>query len=377
VIRLAALELRRIALDLVVPFRTSFGSERHRDILLVRVTGTDTDSGDLVEGWGECVAGAEPLYSYEFADAAQLVIRDHFWPALLAGGAITAADVHTRLAPFKGHLMAKAALESALLDAELRAAGTNLHHLFGAASDSVASGVSVGIFDDLDTLLAQVEAYIDDGYARIKIKIEPGWDLEPTRHVRDLIGPEMGLQVDANTAYTRGDFEHLAKLDEFDLLLIEQPLAEDDLLGHAALARAIATPVCLDESITSLRIAEDAIELGAAEIVNVKAGRVGGYLPARRIHDLCRARGIPVWCGGMLETGIGRAANAALASLPGFTLPGDISASTRFYARDIVRDPITVENGRVAVPTAGGLGFDLDVEFLDSITTSAVTLGVE
>ena len=190
---------------------------------------------------------------------------------------------------------------------------------------------------------ARSQGYVDDGYVRIKLKIEPGWDIEPVRLVRELIGPGTPLQVDANTAYGRDDIAHLCKLDEFDLLLIEQPLPEEDILGHAQLARASTTPVCLDESIVSLSTAVDAIDLGAAEIINIKPGRVGGYLDAVRIHDLCVARGVPVWCGGMVETGIGRAANAGLASLPGFTLPGDISASTRFYARDIVLDPITVD----------------------------------
>jgi O-succinylbenzoate synthase len=364
--RLERLELRRVGLDLVTPFRTSFGTELRRDILLLHVT---TDEG---EGWGECVAMREPAYSAEFVDAAQLVIADFFWPAL--DGTVAAADVGDRLARFAGHPMAKAAIESAILDAELRAAGTNLHQYFGGKRDHIPSGVSVGIFDSLDELLSQVQGYVDDGYARIKLKIEPGWDVEPVRHVRELIGPEMGLQVDANTAYERVDIDHLCRLDEFDLLLIEQPLAEEDLLGHAQLAKASATPVCLDESIVSLRTAEDAIELGATEIINIKPGRVGGYLEARRIHDLCEARSVPVWCGGMVETGIGRAANVALAALPGFTLPGDVSASSRFYARDIVLDPITVSNGQVRVPTAGGLGFDLDYDYLDEVTTSTVTI---
>jgi len=238
----------------------------------------------------------------------------------------------------------------------------------------VPSGVSVGIFGTIDELLAAVQGYIDEGYARIKLKIEPGWDIEPVRLVRELIGPETGLQVDANTAYTRADIEHLRRLDEFDLLLIEQPLETDDLLGHRDLARAINTPVCLDESIESFTQAVDAVEIGAAEIINIKPGRVGGYLTAVRIHDMCRAKNIPVWCGGMLETGIGRAANCALASLDGFTLPGDISASTRFYARDIVLEPIAIVDGHVAVPDAPGLGFELDNDFLDSITSSVQRL---
>ncbi len=362
--QLQGLELRRIALDLVTPFRTSFGTEVHRDILLLRVS---TDVGD---GWGECVAAIDPRYSSEFVNAAELVIKEWFWPAVCAKGDIGASDVAHILHPFKGHPMSKAVIEMALLDAELRADNTNLHGYFGGQRDLIPSGVSVGIFDSLDVLLEQVQGYLDDGYARIKLKIEPGWDLEPVRLVRELIGPDMMLQVDANTAYGRTDIEHLCRLDQFDLLLIEQPLPEDDVLGHAQLARASSTPVCLDESIVSLQTAVDAIELGAAEIINIKPGRVGGYLEARRIHELCVDRGIPVWCGGMVETGIGRAANAALAALPGFTLPGDISASTRFYKRDIVLDPITVDDGHVRVPTGPGLGFRLDVDFLDEITTS-------
>lgn len=363
------LELRRIALDLVTPFRTSFGIEKRRDIMLLHIT---TDRG---AGWGECVAMSEPAYSAEFVNAAELVIAEHFWPALTsAGDDLVAADVAHRLQRFTGHPMAKAALEMATLDAELRAEETNLHAYFGGDRDRVPSGVSVGIFDSPDELLAQVQGYVDDGYVRIKLKIEPGWDIEPVRLVRELIGPEVGLQVDANTAYGRADIEHLCRLDEFGLLLIEQPLPEEDIIGHARLAAASDTPICLDESIVSLHTAADAIELGAAEVINIKPGRVGGYLEARRIHDLCVDRGVPVWCGGMVETGIGRAANAALAALPGFTLPGDISASSRFYARDIVTDPIVVEEGHVAVPTARGLGFELDTEFLDSITTARTFL---
>ncbi len=270
--------------------------------------------------------------------------------------------------------MSKAALEAAVLDAELRADGIDLHEYFGGDRDRIPSGVSVGIFDTLDELLTQVQGYVDDGYARIKLKIEPGWDLEPVRLVRELIGPEMGLQVDANTAYARTDADHLRRLDEYDLLLIEQPLAEEDILGHAQLAAAIDTPVCLDESIVSLQTAADAIELGAAEIINIKPGRVGGYLEARRIHDLCVDRGIPVWCGGMVETGIGRAANAALAALPGFTLPGDISASTRFYRRDIVIEPITVEDGHVQRARRPRHGLRARPRLPRQITTWSTTL---
>ena len=367
--RLERLELRRVGLELVVPFRTGSGVETHRNVLLVHVT---TDHGD---GWGECVALSEPTYTAEYVDAAQMVIGDHLWPTLAAAGDVEAGEVARVLDRFVGHPMAKAALEMAVLDAQLRADGTNLRTLFGVDRDLVPSGVSVGLFPTIDDLLAQVQAYLDDGYARIKLKIVPGHDIEPVRHVRDLVGPEVGLQVDANAAYERTDIEHLCRLDEFNLLLIEQPLPADDLLGHTQLAGASSTPVCLDESIVSVNTTRDAIALGAAEVVNIKPGRVGGFLAARRIHDLCFDQGVPVWCGGMLETGLGRAANVALAALPGFTLPGDISASSRFYARDVVVDPITVEDGHVRVPDGPGLGFEIDHDVLDSVTIEQVELG--
>jgi O-succinylbenzoate synthase len=374
--KIVRVELRRIALPLVSPFRTSFGSQTERDILLVRVDLADASGGsaDTVEGWGECVALSEPSYSPEYVDGAQHVIVHHLLPRLMAAGPLTAADVAPALAKLHGHPMAKAALEMAILDAQLRATGQSYASYLGAQRSRIPSGVSVGIHDTTDELLAAVQGYVDDGYVRIKLKIEPGSDIEQVAAVRELIGPDTPFQVDANTAYRRTDGAHLAKLDEFDLLLIEQPLPEDDIIGHARLAAEIATPICLDESLVSAAGTADAIELGACEIANIKPGRVGGYLEAVRIHDLCLAKGIPVWCGGMLETGIGRAANAALAALPGFTLPGDISASTRFYAQDIVTDPITITDGHVTVPTTPGLGFDLDRQFLDAVTTSRIIL---
>lgn len=368
---LERVELRRIAMPLVSPFRTSFGSQTERDILLVRVDLADA-SGATVEGWGECVALSEPSYSPEYVDGAQHVIVHHLLPRLMAAGPIEVADVAPALSKLHGHPMAKAALEMAVLDAQLRATGQSFAVFLGARRTLIPSGVSVGIHDSTDELLAAVQGYVDDGYVRIKLKIEPGSDIEQVAAVRELIGPDTPFQVDANTAYRRTDGSHLARLDEFDLLLIEQPLPEDDIIGHARLAAEIETPICLDESLVSAAGTADAIELGACEIANIKPGRVGGYLEAVRIHDLCVAKGIPVWCGGMLETGIGRAANAALAALPGFTLPGDISASTRFYARDIVTDPITITDGHVTVPTTPGLGFDLDHDFLDSVTTSRI-----
>jgi O-succinylbenzoate synthase len=229
--------------------------------------------------------------------------------------------------------------------------------------------VSVGIMDSIPQLLDAVGGYLDQGYVRIKLKIEPGWDVEPVRAVRERFGDDIALQVDANTAYTLGDARQLAKLDPFDLLLIEQPLDEEDVLGHAELARLVRTPICLDESITSAATAAAAIRLGACRVVNIKPGRVGGYLEARRIHDVATAAGVAVWCGGMLETGIGRAANVALAALPGFTLPGDTSGSDRYYESDIT-EPFVLADGHLAVPTGPGLGVEPQVDRLDAVTTT-------
>ena len=364
--KLTAVELRRISLPLVAPFRTSFGTEVTKDALLVRALTPDG------EGWGECVAMGAPLYSYEYVDAAQEVVRRFLLPRLFAAGDVTAGRVAGLLEPVKGHPMAKAAVEMAVLDAELRQAGQSLATFFGATRDRVPSGVSVGIMDSIDALLDAVGGYLDAGYVRIKLKIEPGWDVEPVRAVRERFGDVL-LQVDANTAYTLGDARQLAKLDPFDLLLIEQPLPEDDMRGHAELARRITTPVCLDESVTSARAAADAIALGACQVINIKPGRVGGYLEARKIAALAAANGLPVWCGGMLETGIGRGANAALAACPEFTLPGDVSASDRFYARDIT-PPFVLDDGHIAVPTGPGLGVDVLPDVLEEFTTSVETV---
>jgi o-succinylbenzoate synthase len=356
-------ELRRIAMPLVAPFRTSFGVEHARDVLLVRWVTPNA------EGWGECVAMSKPLYSSEYVDGAAEVIRRFLIPALAGLSHVDAVSAEPVFAKIKGHPMAKAAVQTALLDAQLRAAGMSFGAFLGAVRSMVAAGVSVGIMDSIPELLAAVESYLDAGYLRIKLKIEPGWDVEAVRAVRERFGDEVLLQVDANAAYTRSDARHLARLDPFDLLLIEQPLPEDDMRGHAELARVLRTPICLDESITSARAAADAIALGACAIVNVKPGRVGGYLEARRIHDVCAANGIAVWAGGMLETGLGRAANVALAALPGFTLPGDTSASDRYFSRDITR-PFVLEDGHIRVPTGAGLGVEPDPGAMADVTTS-------
>jgi O-succinylbenzoate synthase len=359
-VHIEAVELVRFQLPLVTPFRTSFGVQDGRDVVLVRVL------GDGTEGWGENVAGIEPGYSYEFVAASHLVLRDHLVPRLLAAKDVTAAEVGTVLAGVSGWPMAKCALEAAVLDAELRGAGLSLRTYLGGTRTQVAAGVSVGLFDTIEETVAAVDGYLRDGYVRIKLKIEPGRDVDLVAAVRAHIGPDVLLQVDANAAYTLADARHLARLDEYDLLLIEQPLGEHDLRQHAELATQLRTPICLDESITSAAAAADALALGSCRIVNVKPGRVGGYLEARRIHDVCAAHGVPVWCGGMLETGVGRAANLALASLPGFTLPADLSASDRYFHRDVT-EPFVLADGHLTVPAGPGIGVRPDPEVLTAL----------
>lgn len=360
-VTLDGFELRVLHLPLVSPFATSFGTETVREVIVVRALTTDG------EGWGEIVTMAAPLYSSEYTRGAWDVALRYLIPALLDQRVLAPDQVAATLEPFIGHRMVKAGLELAVLDAALSAAGIPLGSYLGAVRDRVPSGVSVGIQRDPAALVEVVGGYLAEGYVRIKIKIKPGRDIADTAAVREAFGA-IPLQVDANSAYTLADADTLAELDRFDLLLIEQPLQEDDLVDHATLARRLRTPVCLDESIVSDKAAADMIALQAGSIINIKAGRVGGYLEAVRIHDRARAAGMPVWCGGMLETGIGRAANAALAALPGFTLPGDVSASSRFYRRDIVTEPLTLEEGHVRVPTGPGLGIRIDPLALDDAT---------
>jgi O-succinylbenzoate synthase len=363
-----AVELRRVAIPLASPFRTSFGTQTERDVLLVRVI------TDQAEGWAECVATADPLYSSEYTDGARQVISGHLLPRLFAADHIHADLVAGLLKPVRGHRMAKAALETAVLDAQLKAAGVSLSRHLGATASHVEAGVSVSIYDTVPGLLDAVAGYLEAGYRRIKLKIQPGWDAEPVAAVRERFGDELLLQVDANAAYTRRDARHLAQLDAFGLLLIEQPLDEEDIAGHAELARVVRTPICLDESIVSAQAAYEAIHTGACAVVNVKPGRVGGYLEARRVHDVCTAAGIPVWAGGMLETGIGRAANLALGGLPNFTLPSDISASDRYFKQDLT-EPITMtDDGLIAIPTGAGIGVAPIPGVLAELTVSTQVL---
>lgn len=362
--KLEAVELIRLNVPLKSAFRTSEGSVTVHEVVWVHAI---TDVG---EGWAECAANALPDYSSEYHTGAGAVLQEFFIPALMKlGSKLTAEKVAPALHWAKGHRMAKAALETAILDAQLRAANTSFATYLGAVKSKVPAGVSVGIMDSLPELMKFVEGYLSDGYLRIKLKIEPGWDYEPVKLVRETFGPDLMLQVDANTAYTRNDFDLLKRLDEFNLLLIEQPIEEEDILGHKKLADYIQTPVCLDESIVSAGVARDAIELGATEIINIKPARVGGYLEAVKIHDVAQAAGIPVWCGGMLETGIGRAANLALAALPNFTLPGDTSASARYFEIDTTA-PFLLVDGHIDVPTGPGIGVDPISEVVQRYTVS-------
>ena len=353
-ITIDAIELVRVDLPLVRPFRTSFGTQTSRDIMLVRVAAQGLD------GWGECVTPLAPIYSEEFTDGAALVLRDHLVPRLLADGReVAAEDVGTRLAGFHGHRMAKAALELAILDAQLQAAQLPLARHLDAEVSRVPVGVSVGIPDGgIGELIDQVAGYLDDGYLRIKAKVEPGFDAQPMEALREHFGQQLRLQVDANAAYDPDDPDHLTALDRLDqlgMVMIEQPFAADRLRDHARQARRWSTPVCLDESIHDAVRARDAIESGAAAIVNIKVGRVGGILESVRVRDVCRERGVPVWCGGMLESGVGRAVNVALSALAGFRFPGDTSASDRYWAEDLT-EPFVLEDGHLAVPTAPGIG---------------------
>ncbi|MET8782607.1 MULTISPECIES: o-succinylbenzoate synthase [unclassified Streptomyces] len=365
--RLERAESVHVAIPLVTPFRTSFGTMTEKDTFLLHVV------TDAAEGWSEFAADPEPRYCSEFAAGAEIVLRDFLLPRAAALPRLTAAALAPALAPVKGHELAKAALETAVLDAELRAYGMSLATYLGAVRDRVPAGVSVGIRDSVPELLDDVERHLAEGYVRIKLKIEPGWDLEPVRAVRERFGDELPLQVDANTAYTLADAEHLRKLDAFGLLLVEEPLEENNLHAHALLQQRLTTPVCLDESLHNARDTASAIAMGACRVVNVKPARVGGYLEARRVHDVAHAHGVPVWCGGMLETGVGRAANLALAALPGCTLPGDTSASARYFAEDLT-EPFVLRDGHLPVPSAPGIGVEPLPEALRRFTTGRSAL---
>jgi O-succinylbenzoate synthase len=361
-VRIDSIELRHIRMRLKSPFETSFGVEHDRDCLIVQAR------GEGLAGWGECVAGQFPGYSYETVETAWHVLAEFFIPAILDQEFNSVDDLHRPLGKFKGHNLARAGLELAMWDMLAKAQDMPLSKLLGGTSDRVPVGVSIGIQQDADRLIQVVGQYVAEGYKRVKVKIRPGRDVGDIEAVRTSF-PDLPLQVDANSAYSLDEIGVFEALDHMHLLMIEQPLAEDDLIDHSRLQARLQTPICLDESILSARHARQALEINACRVINIKQGRVGGLKEAVTIHDLCHEATVPVWCGGMLETGIGRAANLALASLPGFALPGDISATDRYYVEDIATPRFTLnEDSTIDVPHRPGLGVDVDQDALESVT---------
>jgi O-succinylbenzoate synthase len=362
------IELFLCRLPLVHFFETSFARQYERTFVLVRV------EGEGQEGWGEAVAEANPYYSSETTETVWHIVTGFIAPLVVGQSFAHPREVFPALRRIRGHNMAKAGVEMAAWDLYARREGRPLSQVLGGTRERIASGVSIGIQDSFDQLLEKVEQERAAGYQRIKIKIKPGWDIEAVARIRARFG-DIPLQVDANAAYTLDDAALLARLDPFNLLLIEQPLDYDDVMDHAELQRRIATPVCLDESIHTVRVARDAIAAQACRIINIKPGRVGGHQASIELHDLCAAHGIPVWHGGMLESGIGRAHNIHLASLPNFRLPGDIAASKRYYRQDLIEPAIDIApDGTLAVPQGPGIGVTIVRERVDQATIRHVSL---
>ena len=360
--RIREITLRELRMKLIAPFETSMERTEMRRILLVEA------SVDGVSGWGECVAGETPAYSPETTDTAWHIMRDHLWRQLRGKEFASASEVYDLLTPVRGHNMAKGAIEAAVWDAEAKQKNVPLWKLLGGTREEIASGVSVGIKNTLEELVAAVKKELAAGYQRVKIKIKPGKDLEPVKRLRQEF-PQIKLMVDANSAYRMSDWPLLKELEAFYLMMIEQPLGWDDLYSHIELQSRLKTPICLDECIHTLEHAQAAIALKACKIINIKLGRVGGHGVARKIHDACQQNGVPVWCGGMLESGIGRAHNIALSTLPNFTLPGDVTASRRYWERDIIEPEVTVSpQGTIRVPDAPGIGYQPALERIEAST---------
>jgi O-succinylbenzoate synthase len=367
-VKIDRIELRLLRLPLVHFFETSFGRVTDKPFLLVRLF------ADGLEAWGECVAEETPYYSAETNETAWHVITGFLAPTLLAASPADPREVFPLFRAVRGHNMAKAALEMACWDLFARAGNVPLSRMLGGVRPRIESGVSIGIQDSLEHLAEMVRTELAAGYRRIKIKIKPGWDLEAVRLVRERFA-DVPLMVDANAAYTLDDAPRLAALDRYGLMMIEQPLGYEDVTDHARLQRRIATPICLDESIHSPRVARDAIEAGACRIINIKPGRLGGHQEAIRVHDLCAAHGIPVWHGGMLESGVGRSHNIHLSTLPNFTLPGDVAASKRYFVPDLIEPAVEVAgDGTIAVPTGPGIGVAVDLERVARATERSATL---
>jgi O-succinylbenzoate synthase len=367
-VKIDRVELRLLRLPLVHFFETSFGRVTDKRFILVRLL------GDGLEAWGECVAEEMPYYSAETNETAWHIITRFLGPTLLGVDVAHPREVFPAFRAVRGHNMAKAALEMAVWDLYARRESLPLSRVLGGDRARIESGVSIGIQDSLDQLAMKIRTELDAGYRRVKIKVKPGWDVEAVRMVRERFG-DIPLMVDANAAYSLADGDHLAELDQFNLMMIEQPLDYDDVSDHARLQRRLKTPICLDESIHSARVAREAIEAGACRIINIKPGRLGGFFQSLAVHDLCSANGIPVWHGGMLESGIGRTHNIHLSTLPNFTLPGDVAASRRYFVPDLIEPPVEVApDGTIAVPTAPGLGVAIDLERIGRATLRSETL---
>jgi O-succinylbenzoate synthase len=360
--KIESITLRELQMPLKHFFETSFGRTESRRVLLV----TATCEG--IEGWAECVAGEGPFFSYEWIETAWATIRDFLAPALIASTIAGGRDSVGPMSRFRGHNMAKAALENALWDAEAKQKQLPLWRLLGGTQREIACGVSIGIQNSHEQLLEKIETELTAGYQRIKVKVKPGWDIDVLAKIRQR-WPAILLSCDANSAYRLKDIDHLRRFDDFNLLMIEQPYWDDDIVQHASLQRELKTAICLDESIRSSRDATAALELRACRIINIKVGRVGGFAEAIAVHDVCQSRGIPNWCGGMLETGIGRAHNVALSTLPNFRLPGDVSASQRYWHEDIVDPEINVTaRGTIDVSDAPGTGYEIKKDFIERLT---------
>ncbi len=360
--KIESVTLCELQIPLVDFFETSFGRITARRILLVRL------QGDGIEGWGECVADDDPFYSEESIDTAWLIAEKYLVPAVLGEVVNAGREMPALFSRVRGHRMAKAAFENAMWDAEAQWLQIPLWKLLGGSQRDIPCGVSIGIQNSHEQLLAKIERELSAGYQRIKVKVKPGWDLNVLEKIRDQ-WPEILLSCDANSAYSPADTEHLKKLDRFELLMIEQPLWSDDIFFHASLQRELTTALCLDESIRNARDAEMALELGACRILNIKVGRVGGFSEAIAIHDVARKFGVPVWCGGMVEAGLGRSHNVALSTLPGFTLPGDVSASKRYWKEDIIEPEVTVTaEGTIQVNNQPGRGYELRRDVIEQLT---------
>ena len=362
-IHIDEVRIRLLRMPLVRFFETSFGRTTERNIVLIEVV------QDGISGWGEVTAGEHPFFNEEWTLSAYEIVKEYVAPKLLGGKLEGAADVGKLSAGIRGHNMARGGVECAVWDLEARLRNEPLwKRIGGGAHEAIPCGVSIGIQDTVDELLERIDTELRAGYQRIKLKIKPGWDMDVLRAVRQRF-PDIQLTADANSAYTLKDLEHLKRIDEYGLVYVEQPLSHDDIIDHAALQQSLKTAICLDECIRAPRHAEQAIAMGAARVINIKLGRVGGFANAKRIHDVAQAAGVPVWCGGMLEAGIGRAHNIAMASLPNFVLPGDVSASKRYWTRDIIQPEVTVdERGNIALPQGTGFGYAVDHDWLNKVT---------